>query len=102
MEFIYTNTSGGASVIGSFNGSGWTLGAKISLALAAFLIPLTIGTWTLAGREVVALLAVAFVTLVNARGVRGTGRAQEFLAWTPIILFLLMALWAVFQGFTAP
>jgi hypothetical protein len=26
MEFVYTNTSGGASVIGSFNGSGWTLG----------------------------------------------------------------------------
>jgi hypothetical protein len=27
MSFIYTNTSGGASVIGSWNGSGWALGA---------------------------------------------------------------------------
>jgi hypothetical protein len=27
MEFVYTNTSGGASVIGSYNGNGWSLGA---------------------------------------------------------------------------
>jgi hypothetical protein len=27
MQFIYTNTSGGSSVIGSWNGNGWTLGA---------------------------------------------------------------------------
>jgi len=34
MEFIYTNTSGGASVIGSWNGSGWTLGATSITNLA--------------------------------------------------------------------
>jgi len=27
MEFVYTNTSGGSSVIGSYNGNGWALGA---------------------------------------------------------------------------
>ena len=34
MEFIYTNTSGAASVIGSWNGSGWTLGATSVTNLA--------------------------------------------------------------------
>jgi len=97
------------SVLGSFPGSiaALAVGAAATLEATSFGAGLgtpllTIGTWTLAGREVVALLAVAFVTLVNARGVRGTGRAQEFLAWIPIILFLLMALWAVFEGFSAP
>ena len=97
------------SVLGSFPGSiaALAVGAAATLEATSFGAPLatpliTIGTWSLAGREVVALLAVGLVTLVNCRGVHGTGRAQAVLAWTPIVLFLIMALWAVFEGLTSP
>lgn len=43
---IITPTKPIISSVAPLKASGWTLGAKISLALAAFLIPLTIGTWT--------------------------------------------------------
>lgn len=97
------------SVLGSFPGSiaALAVGAAATLEAttwgACLGIPLvTIGSWSLAGRELVALGAVASVTLLNGRGVHGTGRAQVILAWTPIALFLLMALWAMVEGFTSP
>lgn len=97
------------SVLGSFPGSiaALAVGAAQTLEATSFGaglgVPLiTVGSWSLAGRELVALGAVAFVTLVNGRGVHWTGRTQKVLAWTPILLFLAMALWAVIQGLTSP
>ena len=97
------------SVLFSFPGSiaALAVGAAATLEATTFGgflgVPLLqVGEWTLAGRELVALVAVGLLAAVNCRGVRWTGRTQKFLAWTPIALFLLMALWAVFEGWIVP
>lgn len=90
------------SVLGSFPGSiaALAIGAARTLQgtrSGAWLVtPLVqVGSWTLAGQEILALGVIAGVTLWNARGVPLASRIQQVLAWIPFAGFGGMALWAL-------
>jgi len=90
------------SVLGSFPGSIAALAVGAARTLqgtrsGAWLgTPLLqVGSFVVSGQEVLALLAIALVTVWNVRGVPLTSRIQQVLAWLPFAGFAGMALWAL-------
>ncbi len=98
--------------------SGWTLFAAIfcgsiaamSVALCNYQLPVVLGfdlsasivelPWgvPLTRAGVAALVLVPLLTLLNARGVRPSARAQTAMTLVPVLLFAVMALWLMLRG----
>jgi len=96
------------SAVLSFPGSIATLavGAVGTLATASFGAWLaepvvTAGPATLAWKDLLALGVVWAATALNVRGVTLAGRVQAVLTWTPIAVFLGIAIWLVVAGVPA-
>lgn len=58
----------------------------------------TAGPLVLAWKDLAALAAVWAVTILNVRGVRLAGKVQAVLTWTPIAVYLAIAVWLVAAG----